>query len=77
MKEHFCPVEKTTITYQGKCNWCGEREVNMTQEQKVFEALMTAKGYTDFTQVKGRYVNPGVQTRWNYFQLGWQLRGVQ
>ena len=49
----------------------------MTQAQKVFEALMTAKGYTDFTQVKGRYVNAGVQTRWNYFQLGWQLRGVQ
>ena len=26
MKEHFCPAEKTTITYQGKCNWCGELE---------------------------------------------------
>ena len=26
MKEHFCPVEQSTITYQGKCNWCGERE---------------------------------------------------
>ena len=52
-------------------------EKHMKQEQKVFEALMTAKGYTDFTQVKGRYVNAGVQTRWNYFQLGWQLRGVQ
>jgi hypothetical protein len=26
MKEHFCPAEKTTITYQGKCNWCGEQE---------------------------------------------------
>jgi len=77
MKEHFCPVEKLLIAYQGKCNWCGESEGSMTQEQKVFEALMTAKGYTDFTQVKGRYVNAGVQTRWNYFQLGWQLRGVQ
>ena len=54
-----------------------ERGKEVTQAQKVFEALMTAKGYTDFTQVKGRYVNAGVQTRWNYFQLGWQLRGVQ
>ena len=32
MKEHFCPAEKTTITYQGKCNWCGESEGSMTQE---------------------------------------------
>jgi hypothetical protein len=26
MKEHFCPVEKSMITYQSKCNWCGELE---------------------------------------------------
>ena len=26
MKEHFCPVEQSTITYQDKCNWCGELE---------------------------------------------------
>ena len=33
MKEHFCPAEKTTITYQGKCNWCGEQEA-LAQEQE-------------------------------------------
>ena len=33
MKEHFCPVEQSTITYQGKCNWCGEKEtLAQTQE---------------------------------------------
>jgi hypothetical protein len=33
MKEHFCPAEKSTITYQGKCNWCGEKEtLAQTQE---------------------------------------------
>jgi len=26
MKEHFCPAEKSIITYQDKCNWCGELE---------------------------------------------------
>jgi hypothetical protein len=26
MKQHFCPVEKSIITYQDKCNWCGELE---------------------------------------------------
>ena len=49
----------------------------MTQAQKVFEAMMVAKGYTDFSQVKGRYTNASIQTRWNYFLMGWQMRGVQ
>ena len=31
MKEHFCPVEKSMITYQGKCNWCGESEGSMNE----------------------------------------------
>jgi hypothetical protein len=34
MKEHFCPAEKSIITYQGKCNWCGEKEwVGLTIEE--------------------------------------------
>lgn len=33
MKEHFCPVEQSTITYQGKCNWCGESEGSMNLYQ--------------------------------------------
>ena len=49
----------------------------MTQAQKVFEAMMRAKGYTDFTKVKDRYSVPALQTRWNYFLLGWEMRGVQ
>ena len=48
----------------------------MSKSQQVFEAMMVAKGYTDLTQVKGRYTSPAIQTRWNYFILGWQLRGV-
>ena len=30
MKEHFCPAEQSTITYQGECSWCGESEGGMT-----------------------------------------------
>jgi hypothetical protein len=48
----------------------------MTQAQKVFEAMMRAKGYTDFSGTKGRYSVPALQTRWNYFLLGWEMRGV-
>jgi hypothetical protein len=31
MKEHFCPAEQSTITYQDKCNWCGESEGSMNE----------------------------------------------
>ena len=31
MKEHFCPAEKSIITYQGECSWCGESEGSMNE----------------------------------------------
>ena len=31
MKEHFCPAEQSTITYQGECSWCGESEGSMNE----------------------------------------------
>lgn len=30
MKAHYCTVERTTLSYEGECNWCGEREMNNT-----------------------------------------------
>ena len=35
MKEHFCPAEKSIITYQGECSWCGEKEA-LAQTQEPF-----------------------------------------
>ena len=33
MKEHFCPAEQSIIAYEGKCNWCGQKEwVGLTDE---------------------------------------------
>ena len=26
MKAHFCPIEKTLMSYEGECNWCGQKE---------------------------------------------------
>ena len=49
----------------------------MTKAQQVFEAMMRAKGYPDLTQVKGKYTNPNMVMRWNYFLLGWEMRGIQ
>ena len=48
----------------------------MSKAQTIFEALMRTKGYTDLTQKNGRYNSSSVQTRWNYFQMGWEMRGV-
>jgi hypothetical protein len=48
----------------------------MSRAQTVFEALMRTKGYEDFTLIRGKYVNPGLQVRWNYFQLGWEMAKV-
>lgn len=45
--------------------------------REVFEALMRTKGQTNFSKkANGRYAIPSLQTRWSYFQLGWEMRGV-
>lgn len=42
--------------------------------RKTFEAIMRSKGHTDFsTTATGRYASPNLQTRWIYFQMGWEL----
>jgi hypothetical protein len=48
----------------------------MSKAHKVFEAIMRTKGHTDFDQTKGRYTNASLQTRWIYFQMGWEMAGV-
>lgn len=46
--------------------------------REVFEAIMQSKGHTDFSKRQtGVYSNPSLQTRWVYFQLGWNMRGVE
>lgn len=35
---------------------------------------MRTKGHTDFTKSEtGKYAVPQLQTRWSYFQLGWEM----
>lgn len=48
----------------------------VSQVQRVFEALMSSKGHTDFSMNNGRYVSTSLQVRWNYFQIGWSMREV-
>jgi len=43
----------------------------------IFEAMMRGKNHTDFEQSKtGKYVSINMQTRWNYFLMGWEMRGA-
>ena len=30
MKIHYCPIEKTILSFEGECNWCGLRAINMS-----------------------------------------------
>ena len=46
----------------------------MEQCRKVFEAMMRSKGHDNFSKTKtGRYAVANLQTRWVYFQLGWEM----
>ena len=44
MKEHFCPAEQSVIAYEGECNWCGEREGSMTQDELIKRLETTCFG---------------------------------
>lgn len=49
----------------------------MTKAQRVFEAIMRVKGHTDFTMSStGKYAVNGLQVRWAYFQMGWEMKEV-
>jgi len=37
---------------------------------------MRTKGHTDFAMHGNKYTNPNLQVRWNYFQMGWEMREV-
>jgi hypothetical protein len=50
----------------------------MRDPRQVFEALMKANGYEDLSKSeRGHYSVPTVQTRWKYFLLGWEMRGLK
>lgn len=46
--------------------------------RKVFIALMTGKGYTeaDLEWDGKAFTNSNMTMRWNYFLMGWEMRGV-
>ena len=47
--------------------------------RQVFIALMLGKGYTmeELAWEGRKFSNPAITTRWNYFLMGWELRGTQ
>jgi len=53
------------------------QRINM-KSREVFMALMVGKGYApeDLTWDGKKFVNTNITTRWNYFLLGWEMRGV-
>jgi hypothetical protein len=49
------------------------------KSRTVFMALMIGKGYTpeELAWEGRKFSNPAITTRWNYFLLGWEMRGTQ
>lgn len=46
--------------------------------REVFEALMRGNGYENLDRTEnGQYVVAGLNVRWKYFLLGWEMRSVQ
>ena len=55
MKEHFCPAEQSTITYQGECSWCGEKEtLAQTQEPDDIASILACRDMLDAQPVPPR-----------------------
>ena len=49
----------------------------MSKAQKMFESIMRTKGHSEFQMTStGKYLNGALQTRWLYFQLGWEMHEV-
>lgn len=49
----------------------------MSNQRKVFEAIMRTKGHEDFSMSPtGKYLVSNLQVRWSYFLLGWEMREV-
>ena len=48
------------------------------KSRTVFMALMRGKGYAESELVWDgeKFTNQNMTTRWNYFLLGWEMRGV-
>ena len=46
--------------------------------RQVFIALMKGKGYaeSELEWDGEKFTNANMTTRWNYFLLGWEMRGV-
>jgi hypothetical protein len=56
-----------------------DEEGEPMKARQVFIALMMGKGYTveELAWEGRKFSNPAITTRWNYFLMGWEMRGTQ
>jgi len=67
MKEHFCLVEHSVLSFQGQCNWCDEKEstqprrpwVRLTNEEisACSKGHMTRNGFARAVEAKLKELN--------------------
>ncbi len=70
MKQHYCPVDKTTISYEGECNWCGEKEMDINQLNRAY-----AEQYAKDHKLEERYTKPRELSDEEIYEIFEQLNG--
>jgi hypothetical protein len=59
MKEHFCPVEESLVTYEKECNWCGQKEWAGLTDREMMDAI-----YIDDTPMEmGRKIEQALKEK--------------
>jgi hypothetical protein len=53
MKKHYCIVDKAWISYEGVCNWCGDKE-NMYSKQQNSDTFKEADEFFDKARIIAR-----------------------
>lgn len=48
-------------------------QVETESARRAFEAIMAAKGKQNLQRKGDGYLNPNIQVKWRYMQLGWTL----
>lgn len=66
MKKHYCLVDKAWISYEGECNWCGEKEMKQepvawscwNEDMPCAVILVTKPDMYEWQSIKPLYTAP-------------------
>lgn len=69
MKTHYCPADKTTISYEGECNWCGEKEMICPNCSSQHIVVKDSRDHKEYNWIKRRRECLECDNRWNTYEI--------